>query len=292
MSKVYGIVQEKILESLAQGVVPWHKPWKGGGIPMNLKSGKAYRGVNVFMLGMQGYASRYWVSWNQSKELSGYKKVKGKWVWKGPGPDPKHGVKAGEKATLVVFWKRNKVEDKETGETKWIPILRYYNVWNLEQCTGLTDPEAGPDREHTPLETAENIINGMPNKPTVKHEEQRAFYSLSGDFVNMPRAETFDCAEEYYSTLFHELGHSTRHKSRLDREKNSYAQEELVAEMTAAFLCGVCDIEDSTLDNSAAYIETWRKRISDEVKLVVLAGAQAQKAADYIQGIKWEKSEE
>jgi antirestriction protein ArdC len=272
-NKVYEIVTEQILESLSKGTVPWHKPWKGGGLPMNLKSKKAYRGVNVFMLSLQGRESRYWLSYKQAKEMGGQ-------------------VRKGEKSTMVVFWKRIKVEDKKNGEEKTIPMLRYYRVFNLDQIDGIEDPDATKDREHTPIEEAEAIVAGMPNRPEIAHKEQRAFYSLQSDFVNMPRPESFDNGEEYYSTLFHELGHSTRHKSRLNREKNSYAQEELVAEMASAFLCGVTGIESKTLDNSAAYIDSWRKRISEDPRLVVTAGAQAQKASDYIQGITYDKEEE
>jgi antirestriction protein ArdC len=271
-NKVYEIVQERILEALDKGTVPWHKPWKGGGLPMNLKSKKAYRGINVFMLAMQGRSSRYWVTFKQCKEMGGQ-------------------IQKGEKHTMVVFWKRLKVEDKETGESKTIPMLRYYRVWNLDQCTGISDPdELAEPREHTPIEVAEQIIRDMPKRPEIVHEEQRAFYSRAKDLVNLPKPETFDGPEEYYCTAFHELGHATGHESRLDRKRaqdNAYAQEELVAEMCAAFLCGVTGIESKTLDNSAAYIDTWRKRIRDDVRLVVMAGAQAQKASDFIQGIEW-----
>lgn len=272
-NKVYQIVTDRILEALENGTVPWHKPWKGGGLPTNLKSKKPYRGINTFMLSLTGFSSRYWLSYKQAKAMGGQ-------------------VRKGEKSTMVVFWKWVDGEDKESGKEKRFPILRYYNVFNLDQIDGIADPdEKGEDREHTPIESAEKIIEGMPNRPEIQHKEQRAYYSLGADFVNMPRPESFDNGEEYYSTLFHELGHATRHESRLNREKNSYAQEELVAEMTSAFLCGVSGIESATLDNSAAYIESWRKRISDDPRLVVTAGAQAQKASDYIQGISHGKEE-
>lgn len=274
-NKVYEIIQENILKALDKGTVPWRKPWSGGGMPMNLKSKKAYRGVNVLLLGMQPYQSRYWVTFNQCKELGGQ-------------------VQKGEKSTTIVFWKHCKVEDKKTGEEKMIPFLRYFKVFNLNQTTGIDDPDAIQEtKEHKPIEQAEAIIANMPNAPQIQHEQQKAFYRMADDLVNLPKPETFDQTEEYYSTAFHELGHATKHKSRLDRHnqpgKETYAQEELVAEMTAAFLCGVTGIAPQTLDNSAAYIDTWRKRIRDDVKLVVMAGAQAQKASDYIQGITWEK---
>lgn len=269
-NKVYEIVTEQVLKSLEAGTVPWRKPWTGGWLPMNLKSKKPYRGVNVFMLAMQNRSSRWWLTYKQAKALGGQ-------------------VRKGERSTLVVFWKWLDVEDKDTGEEKRIPMLRYYKVFNLEQVDGIEDPDKDETKEHKPIEEAETIVKGMPERPEVRHKEQRAFYSLAGDFVNMPKPETFGCPEEYYSTLFHELGHSTRHEKRLNREKSNYAQEELVAEMTAAFLCGVTGIENKTLENAAAYIDHWRKRVSEDVRLVVMAGAQAQRASDYIQGIVRDK---
>jgi len=276
-NKVYEIVTEKILESLEKGTVPWHKPWSGGGLPMNLKSKKAYRGINVFMLALQGRSSRYWLSFKQAQGMGGQ-------------------VRKGEKSTIVVFWKWLKVDDKTTGKEKTIPMLRYFNVFSLDQIDGIADPDKTEDREHKPIEAAEKVVTGMPNRPVIQHEEQRAFYSQAKDLVNMPKPESFDGPEEYYSTIFHELGHATKHESRLDRNngagRESYAQEELVAEMTSAFLCGVTGIESKTLDNSAAYIDTWRKRIKDDVRLVVMAGAQAQKASDFIQGIEHKDKKE
>ena len=266
-NKVYEIVTEKILDSLNKGTIPWRMPWTDGGLPMNLKSKKAYRGINVFMLSLQGRKSRYWLSYKQAQEMKGQ-------------------VRKGEKSTTVVFWKWLDIQEKDTGKDKKIPMLRYFNIFSLDQIEGIVDPDTELEpKEHTPIESAEKVIADMPNRPEIQHKEQRACYSLARDFVNMPLPESFDSPEEYYSVLFHELGHSTAHPSRLKREKPSYAQEELVAEMTAAFLCGVTGIENATIENSAAYIDSWRKRIRDDVRLVVMAGAQAQKASDYIQGI-------
>ncbi|MDA2931531.1 zincin-like metallopeptidase domain-containing protein [Acidobacteria bacterium AH-259-O06] len=109
----------------------------------------------------------------------------------------------------------------------------------------------------------------------------------------MPPAEVFTGDAEYYSTIFHELTHSTGHKSRLNRldtdnlapfGSRDYSQEELVAEMGAAFLCGHCRIENRTIDNSAAYIQGWLRRLRNDKGLVIFAAAQAQKAADFILG--------
>ena len=140
-------------------------------------------------------------------------------------------------------------------------------------------------------EQAETIVQAMPKRPDIRHAEPRAYYSAARDFVNMPKPERFQQPAEYYSTLFHELTHATGHDSRLGRLKDqkqaafgsgSYSREELVAEMGAAFLCGESGIVQDTIDNSAAYISNWLKRLKDDVRLVVTAAAQAQKAADFV----------
>ena len=255
--------------------MPWHKPWVGG-YPQNLISKKEYRGINVFLLGCQRYSSPYWLSFKQCSELGGH-------------------VRKGEKGTMVVFWKQVNFKDKtEEGETdKTIPLLRYYTIFNVEQCEGIDEkkipkPEANPDFQ--PIAVCEETVNGMQNKPDIQFRESRAYYQPLNDFVNMPVKESFEKEEFFYSVLFHELGHSTGHKSRLDRKdmgagsfgSEKYSKEELVAEMTAAFLCGVCQIENMIIENSAAYIQSWLKALKNDKKLVVLAAAQAQKAADYI----------
>jgi len=276
-NKVYEIITEKIVEMLEAGEVPWHKPWVTDH-PKNLVSKKDYRGINVFLLASQNYASPYWVSYKQAKQLGG-------------------NVKKGEKSTMVVFWKMQEVEDKATGEPKTIPILRYYRVFNVLQCEGIDErkiPMADPNPDFQPLEACEATIEAMQKRPDIRHEESKAYYHPIKDFVNMPKPESFQKEEFYYSVMFHELGHATGHKSRLDRKtikehapfgSETYSKEELVAEMTAAYLCGHHGIEMETIGNSAAYIKSWLKALKNDVKMVVLAAAQAQKAADYILGV-------
>jgi len=277
---VYQIITDHIIEKLESGTVPWHRPWKSRGYPINLISKKPYRGVNVFLLGCSGYVSPYWLSYKQAQDLRG-------------------NVKKGEKASIAVFWKQVQVDDKnsETGEIKkkTIPMLRYYRVFNTEQCENI-NPEKIPVPEikqnFQPLQQCEFIINNMPNKPNIQHKTQQAYYQPSGDCINMPLQNTFENSEEYYSTLFHELTHSTGHSSRLNRHQKNhcshhfgsqdYSKEELVAEMGAAFLCGHAGIEMKTLENSAAYIKSWLSKLKDDVRLVISAAAQAQKSTDYI----------
>jgi antirestriction protein ArdC len=278
MSHVYAIVTERIMQKLEQGVVPWHKPWEQG-IPRNLVSGKPYRGVNVFLTASAGFPSPYWLSFKQCKELHG-------------------SVKAGEKGTPVIFWKWLEVDDTESeGDTKQIPLLRYYTVFNLEQCIGIKAPAERKRPAFQPLAQCEHIVANMPQRSSVRHGEPRAYYQPLADTVNMPKPELFDGPEEYYSTLFHELTHSTGHRSRLHRKgldelapfgSPAYSKEELVAEMGAAFLCGASGIDSKTVDNSAAYIASWLRVLGNDKQMVVLAAAQAQRSADFIQGVTYQ----
>jgi len=280
MNKVYEIITDRIIEKLEQGTVPWHMPWSADG-PKNLISDKAYRGINVFMLGSLGYMSPYWLTFKQAQALGGH-------------------VSKGEKGTPVVFWKTWKNMEQNDKTSKWEDVsrfvLRYYSVFNIEQCT-LPAEEIPQDQEPNiidPIPEAMRIVQAMPTAPAIEHGEPRAYYSPSRDLVNMPRAEAFNSSEEYYSTLFHELTHSTGHHSRLDRFKKDdsinpfgsreYSKEELIAEMGAAFLSGHCGIEDRIIDNSAAYINGWLGRLKNDPQLVVMAAAKAQKASDYILG--------
>ena len=178
------------------------------------------------------------------------------------------------------------------------PMLRQYTVFNSEQCDGIEIPKIEA-RDNEPIADCEKIVSSMPKAPDIRHESTRAFYRPDEDFVSLPVLSAFDGSEEYYSTLFHELTHATGHASRLGRHgkreytfhgfgSKNYSREELVAEMGAAFLSGHCGIENRTIDNSASYIDSWRAKLGENPKLVVIAAAQAQKSADFILGRKFE----
>jgi antirestriction protein ArdC len=272
---VYQIITDRILALLDAGVNPWRKPWHAAAWkpPQNLLSRRPYRGVNVLLLGLSPYSSPYWVSFKQALQAGG-------------------SVKKGEKASLAVFWKLYDKTDKENpSQRERIPVLRYYHVFNVEQCEGVAypQPEDVPSFPHDPIAEAERIAAGMPQPPTITHtEERRAFYRQETDTVNIPPLARFDKAAEYYSTLFHELTHATGAKDRLARKLGSpfgsidYGREELIAEMGSAYLCGLAGILDQTEDNSAAYLDGWRAIIKQDRRAVVLAAGAAQKAVDYI----------
>jgi len=272
-SSVYSIVTEQILKQLESGVVPWHKPWSTQ-IPMNLVSGRQYRGINVFLLSSSGHGSPYFLTYKQATERGGH-------------------VRKGEHGTKIVFWKIGTREtedaDGDTIERKSI-LLRYYTVFNVEQCEGIATPDAM--RTVNPIEECDRIVRQMPNAPAME-QDGRAWYRPTTDTVGMPSRNAFNSAEEYYSTLFHELTHSTGHTKRVGRDgieklntfgSESYSKEELIAEMGAAMLCGVAGIERKTLANSASYLKSWIDVLKSDARMVVSAASQAQKAADYIQG--------
>ena len=273
-NRVYDIVTDKILESLDRGTVPWRKPWSAG-LPRNAVTNRPYHGINTVLLGMSPYQDQRWVTYKQAGELGG-------------------NVRRGEKSTLVVFWKQLQVDDDKDGESaKTIPLLRYFNVFNVLQCEGLNLGTMVDTNTIEPLAAATAIVDNMPNPPSIAHDGGgRAYYVPSRDSVHMPAVNAFDGAGEYHSTLFHELTHSTGHKSRLNRESLDtpapfgspiYSREELVAEFGAAFLCAQAGI-DNTIDNSAAYISGWSKALKADKRLVITAASQGQKAADFIVG--------
>ena len=272
-SSVYSIVTEQILKQLESGIAPWHRPWTTQ-VPKNFVSERAYRGFNVFLLSATGYGSPYWLTYKQAAERGVH-------------------VRKGQHGTTVVFWKvgTRDVEnvDGQSNERTSI-LLRYYTVFNVEQCDGIVAPEAAP--VVNPIEECERIVRQMPNPPAME-QDGRAWYRPSSDTVGMPSRNAFNSAEEFYSTLFHELTHSTGHTKRIGREgieklnafgSESYSKEELIAEMGAAMLCGVAGIERKTLANSAAYLRSWIDVLKSDARMVVSAASQAQKAADYIQG--------
>jgi antirestriction protein ArdC len=251
---------------------------------LNLVSRKHYQGINCFLLACTPYGSPYWLTFRQAQQLGG-------------------NIRKGEKGNIVIFWKIYEKEDTSADDgKKRLPILRYYTVFNVEQCEGITVP--APDvstwHEHDPIEAAEAVQLAMPNRPAVYIGGIRACYSPIRDHVHIPELFRYEHPEKYYSTLFHELAHATGHHSRLNREgiteshyfgSPDYSREELVAEMAAAFLCGHVGIENVTLENSAAYLQSWIKTLRGDKRLAITAAAQAQKAADYILNRKAQASE-
>jgi antirestriction protein ArdC len=280
-NQAYERISDRITALLEQGTVPWHKPWQAKTAwPRNYVSQKPYRGINVFLLHAMSYESPSWLTFRQASELGG-------------------NVRKGEKACPVVFWKPLKIEDQVSGEAKKVPLLRIYHVFNTVQCDGLPDAAPVTDTTFVTVKPVE-IVAQMPQPPFIKHGMTAAFYSPGEDCVGMPHRERFESEDAYYSTLFHELVHSTGHEKRLNRStlaetngfgSDPYCREELIAEMGSAFLCGQAEIVERTIDHSAAYIKGWLNRLQNDKTLIVQAAAQAQKAADFILNRTFAESE-
>lgn len=309
MANVYEIVTEKVLAALESGVAPWRKTWRGSsgspGLPASMSTRRPYRGANVFLLWVAaataGYSSRWWGTYEQVRRLGGQ-------------------VRKGERSTLVTFWRRTErkveVEDEDEDggeEVRGGFVLRYFAVFNEQQAdwpdgSPFAEPaEEGSEEEKLSrrLESAEEVLRGYRGGPPIAHGGDVAAYNILTDTIRMPGFDDFESPEAYYSTCFHEVTHSTGHAKRLGREgvkdlgpghgfgSESYAREELVAEMGAAFLCAEAGIENAAvLENSAAYLRNWASRLRSDPRMFVTAAAQAQKAADHVLGRKFEQNGE
>ena len=265
---VYEIITAQIIAQLEKGVVPWRQPWRNG-LPKNLVSGKVYRGINLFLLSMVN--DEYFVTRKQAERLGGRIRCKG---------------------FPVVFWKILERENLKSGEIERIPLLRYYKVYPVSGVDGLDVPATNAVHV-APIDAAEEIVRNMPNPPAIRYGGRGACYFPSRDEVQMPEMKNFTDSDEFYSTLFHELAHSTGHQIRLDRDgvtknwsfgSNEYSEEELIAEMSASFLCGFAGIGQRTMQNSAAYLDGWLKKLQADPKYIVKVGSKAQRAADHILG--------
>lgn len=278
-AKINEMITARLIERVeASGELPWKKPWTSVSMmPRNLVSKKSYRGVNVFLLHMMGFSSPWFLSLKQVNALGGK-------------------IREGEKGNIVTFFKVIEKDEETTadGKPRSFAILRYYRVWNSEQCEGLEGrvPEVKvPKRVHAPIAEAEAVIRNMPMPPRIVHGRRQASYSPPTDTVSMPSPEVFASAESYYASLLHEAVHATGAEKRLGRKaivepnrfgSDPYAKEELTAELGAAFLCGHCGILPSVENNSAGYLKGWLARLKADSSMLIKAGAEAQKAYDFI----------
>jgi antirestriction protein ArdC len=293
---IYQTVTDRIISSLKAGVIPWEKPWKtpryaGGPFPRNFYTGKPYRGINVLLLWSSEYSSPFWLTFKQAQALKGT-------------------VRKGERGTQIIFYKQlpeyAKGDDEAASEDERVPfVLCHYTVFNVEQCDGLTLPEISQPAIAPKIdedELCESMVAGWENCPALhlnSPTECRAYYRPSTDSVHMPARNRFVDAPHYYSTLFHELIHSTGHESRLNRTFGDrfgdelYSKEELVAEMGAAFLCAIAGIANEHTDrNTTAYIQNWIEKLEEDNRLIVHAAANAQRAVDLILGSTFEEEKE
>ena len=281
---LYERVTAQIVASLEQGVKPWLKPWSAAAAAAQAvrplrANGQPYRGINVLMLwgaaADHGYACPVWMTFKQALELGGC-------------------VRKGEHGSLVVYastFTRTET-DGESGEEseRDIPFLKGYTVFNAEQIDGL------PERFRAPapalpaglerIEQAEAFAAAT--GAVIRHGGNRAFYSPSGDFVQMPPLQAFRDAESYYATLAHELTHWTGHQSRLARSfgkrfgDKAYAFEELVAELGSAFLAADLALTPEPRPDHAGYLANWLDVLKADKRAIFTAASHAQRAADFL----------
>lgn len=281
---VYQMVTDRIIGMLEQGNIPWERPWTGAGrYAIKRASGKPYSIINQMLLGNPGE----YLSFNECKKLGGT-------------------IKKGSKAKIVVFWKMlNKPMEGKDGKPmlasdgtikiRSIPYLKYMNVFHIDDCEGIKPKHYEETlRDFNPIDKAEEVIAGYVQRSgiTLEHAKQgRAYYSPDIDKVVLPIKEQFTSEAGYYGAAFHELTHSTGHKSRLDRivagaftfGDSSYSKEELVAEIGSASILNILGIEtDSSIRNNAAYIQSWIKALRNDKKLIVSAASKAAKAVNLI----------
>jgi antirestriction protein ArdC len=285
---VYTRVTDKIVADLEQGVRPWMKPWNAehaaGRITKPLRhNGQAYNGINILMLWSaavrEGYSAPIWMTFRQAKELGAH-------------------VRKGEKGELVVYANTiTRTEENANGEgvEQTIPFMKGYTVFNVEQIEGLpahyyqlAEPVLDPVQR---IEHAERFFAST--GADIRHGGNQAYYTLGSDRIQLPPFESFRDAESYYATLAHETTHWTRHPSRLDRDfgrkrwgDEGYAQEELVAELGAAFLSADLALTPEVRDDHTAYIESWLKVLKQDKRAIFTAAAHAQRAVDFLHGLQ------
>mgnify|MGYP006401386789 CR=1 FL=1 len=290
-------ITDDVERAIAEGgQVCWEKPWNGtANMPRSAQTGKAYQGINTFLLSILPYASPYFLTYRQAKKLGG-------------------SVMRGETGHRIYFYKflTTETKDKETGKTlkKGFPLLKSFVVFNASQCDlpeevqtkfapvegEATNPEDGW------LEADAALLSFIEREGIALTSDEggllanRACYSHAEDRVNMPKRESFSGDCEYVSTLAHECVHATGHESRLQRRdlmeirsfgSEDYSREELVAEMGAGIFCAIHDIDRPVLQrNRTAYLRGWLRSLKNDPKMLMWAGSRASKAVDWIHNIK------
>lgn len=319
---IYNYITDLILNTIQEvGHLPWQKEWTGSGsegIARNYVSKKPYSGAN-FILNFdikydkkgKGYLvpikfkQPYYLTFNQIKEAEATLKAGSKahrviyytMIFGFDNGTAK--IKTSDRPKYTEFIQNNKFTKADIAEHgSKFPVIKYYNVYRADDCTGLKFPAKPKPKKTTPIQEAQIIIDGYPNPPKFTFGGDGAYYQPANDLVNMPKIAAFNKEAFYYSTYFHELIHSTGHSKRLDRgndtrkrdgsieDKKAYAFEELVAELGAVFLCSESGLLFTTRDNSAKYLHGWNSRLVTELendnRFFLKASAKAQKAADWI----------
>lgn len=281
---LYQSVTDKIIGELEQSRLPWVQPWNGQhaacqiGLPQNVVSQKPYSGINILLLWgaviEKGYPSQFWLTYRQAKSHGG-------------------NVRKGEHSEIICYADRFVSKDEkqnaiaEGRDAVAIPFLKRYRVFNIAQCDDLPEElyqQSAPLPEREVIPQAETLAQAT--GADIRIGGDRAFYLPSQDFVQLPPQPAFSDQINYYRTCFHELGHWTGHKARLDRDQSgrgknqTYAREELVAELCAAFVCASLSIQPTV--RHADYIGSWLEVLKEDKRAIFKAASQASKAADFL----------
>ena len=267
---VYNMITEEFIAALEGNTIPWRKSWTTG-LPKNLITKREYHGINILLLGLRGQ-DEYYLTFKQAQFLGG-------------------SIRRGAESIPIVYWKINEqiVRDEKTGEqvVKTYPILRYYRVFGISQTVGL-DKHIPKGHPNPPIHSCQEVIDE--NAPRIEYG-LKPCYRPSTDTIRIPNRSEFFTSEDYYSTLFHELAHWTGHASRLDRylsglspfRMEDYSREELVAEMTASFLCSSTGIRNTRIiEDEIAYIQSWIRVLKEDTKALIQAGMKAKQATAFL----------
>lgn len=284
ISDLYQNVTDTIIKQLEEGSAPWVRPWKLGNpggtgvMPVNGATNRPYSGINIPMLWyakeMRGFKTPRWMTFRQALLLGAH-------------------VRKGETGTTVVFTKRIMVKRDE--EDKQIGMLRTFVVFNVEQIEGLT-PTTGNSEEPIPVNLDRLDLFVRATQADIHIGGDRACYVPSRDFVLMPPEAAFKSREHFLATELHELSHWTGHQTRLARDlkgrfgTKDYAAEELIAELSAAFLCAHLGIQGEL--RHAEYIGNWLQLLKADNRAIFTAASKASQAADYLRSFSETVQEE
>lgn len=270
---IYATITDRMIAEMEQGIIPWKCPWMASGSAISHITSKPYSLLNQMLLGRSGE----YLTFKQVQQEGGY-------------------VRKGERAKMVVFWRWIDKEDEKTGEITQVPYLKYYNVFHIDQCEGISAKYAQELTETVNAdETAESVIADYVKREGVTIENQegnQAFYQPTLDRIVLPKRNQFGETAEYYSTAFHEMVHSTGHMKRLNRLEatahfggESYSKEELVAEIGSSALVHHCGLETpESFKNNTAYVQNWLQVLKNDKRFIVSAAGKADKAVSLILG--------
>ena len=282
---IYQTITNRIIESLENGVAPWVKPWASCGTPRNAVTGREYSGINMILLAMSPFANPLWLTYNQARAVNAT-------------------VRKGEHGTQVVFFKPFKITDKNDAEStapqgdneKTIPLLRTYTVFNAQQIDNLPEKYTQAIKPQLDSFADNEQAEVLLAKATIEYGKPRACFIPSLDRIHLPNKVEFRSIADFYATALHELVHFSGHTSRLARDfkgrfgDSSYAFEELIAELGAAFLCAHCSINGQL--QHASYIGNWLKVLKNDKRAIFTASAAARKATVFLVGEQEQEEEQ